>query len=668
MKKIFSFFVILLLAYVFVNENSFAQNNIGMGTITPNPRALLDLTATDKGFLVPRVTTIERLAINPAGTGDVALLVYDINDNLFYFWDGTQWIGFPQAGSGSNNIAFNFDAATNNLSITDNGGTLTVNLSPLYNIYTAGTGIDVSGNVITNTGDLSNTNELITNFSFDNNTNQLSIADAGGTYTVNLSSLNNIYTAGTGIDITGNVITNTGDLSSTNELITNVVYNNATGILSITDAGGTFNTDMSALANDWKLLGNAGTNPSTNFLGTTDSQSLVFRTNNAERVRILASNGNVGIGTTVPTARLTVTNGHIHTSNDDWSSNQVFAYADAQQHPYFLGVRAEGTEAAPTYPVAGKVLSAFNGRDAIDYNSSPVYGGASLYMVTTENFSASAKGTKLRFQTTANGTNTEVERMVIQHNGYVGIGTPNPSAPMHIAISGGAVGTPSSRLAQYSNSTYSWELRVGGGNGWLAWVPDVASNRRWQINNETGTTVFNVNVGAPENSFFMAGTGHLEIGFGAGVTRRINLPNNAANDGRGRAETWETYSDGRVKSEQQTIEYGLSEVLKMQPKSYLHHNSLFTENGINISEEKTKRIGFIAQELYEIIPEVVSKPEDESTDLWSMSYEKLVPVLVKAIQEQQEIIDTMKNENIEVKTELTAIKQLLIDARLKAVK
>ena len=46
---------------------------------------------------------------------------------------------------------------------------------------------------------------------------------------------------------------------------------------------------------DWKLLGNAGTNVSDNFLGTTDNVDLVFRTNNAEKVRVL-SGGNVGIG------------------------------------------------------------------------------------------------------------------------------------------------------------------------------------------------------------------------------------------------------------------------------------------------------------------------------------------------------------------------------------
>ena len=51
---------------------------------------------------------------------------------------------------------------------------------------------------------------------------------------------------------------------------------------------------------DWALLGNSGTSPAANFLGTTDNQDLVFRTNNTERIRVLV-NGNVGIGTAAPT-------------------------------------------------------------------------------------------------------------------------------------------------------------------------------------------------------------------------------------------------------------------------------------------------------------------------------------------------------------------------------
>jgi hypothetical protein len=63
---------------------------------------------------------------------------------------------------------------------------------------------------------------------------------------------------------------------------------------------------------DWKLLGNSGTNASSNFLGTTDNVDLVFRTNNTEKVRVL-SGGNVGIGTTLPSNKLSILT---PTSND----------------------------------------------------------------------------------------------------------------------------------------------------------------------------------------------------------------------------------------------------------------------------------------------------------------------------------------------------------------
>lgn len=55
----------------------------------------------------------------------------------------------------------------------------------------------------------------------------------------------------------------------------------------------------------WLLPGNSGTNPGTDFIGTTDAQAFVTKTNNSERMRV-ASGGNVGIGTNNPQAILHV--------------------------------------------------------------------------------------------------------------------------------------------------------------------------------------------------------------------------------------------------------------------------------------------------------------------------------------------------------------------------
>ncbi|MET3537822.1 hypothetical protein [Chryseobacterium limigenitum] len=52
----------------------------------------------------------------------------------------------------------------------------------------------------------------------------------------------------------------------------------------------------------WNITGNAGTTPANNFVGTTDTQDLVLKTNNLERLRVHSS-GSVGIGT-APDPRL----------------------------------------------------------------------------------------------------------------------------------------------------------------------------------------------------------------------------------------------------------------------------------------------------------------------------------------------------------------------------
>ena len=60
----------------------------------------------------------------------------------------------------------------------------------------------------------------------------------------------------------------------------------------------------------WLTEGNTGTDPTTDFLGTTDNQPLVIRTNGAEAMRVDVA-GNVGLGTPSPNARLHVTGGDV---------------------------------------------------------------------------------------------------------------------------------------------------------------------------------------------------------------------------------------------------------------------------------------------------------------------------------------------------------------------
>jgi hypothetical protein len=89
-------------------------------------------------------------------------------------------------------------------------------------------------------------------------------------------------------------------------------YGSAGQVLT-TDASGNLSwTSVSDQA--WMLTGNSGTDPSTNFIGTTDAQDLVFRTSDTEAMRIL-SDGNVGIGTASPSELLEIEDGNILISN-----------------------------------------------------------------------------------------------------------------------------------------------------------------------------------------------------------------------------------------------------------------------------------------------------------------------------------------------------------------
>ena len=82
------FFLTQFLILVGLSGVSLAQNNnVGIGTLTPKASALLDVDASpgnDKGVLVPRLTTAQRLAIvSPANS----LLVFDTDAACFFYFE-----------------------------------------------------------------------------------------------------------------------------------------------------------------------------------------------------------------------------------------------------------------------------------------------------------------------------------------------------------------------------------------------------------------------------------------------------------------------------------------------------------------------------------------------------------------------------------------------------
>jgi hypothetical protein len=75
-----------------------ANGNIGMGTVSPNSNAILELNATDKGLLLPRVADTNAIA----GTKPNGLVIYSISDNKLYYYQGSKWLAVAAAAGSGN--------------------------------------------------------------------------------------------------------------------------------------------------------------------------------------------------------------------------------------------------------------------------------------------------------------------------------------------------------------------------------------------------------------------------------------------------------------------------------------------------------------------------------------------------------------------------------------
>jgi len=402
-----------------------------------------------------------------------------------------------------------------------------------------------------------------------------------------------------------------------------------------------------------------------------------------ERMRI-NENGKVGIGTTTPYDLLHLDNGvpsKLRISNSASSTNnsaQIYNIAhnvnDASPNmdnfsmggSLFIGISENG--------VTGSTANMWDGT---------THKGAAYIAAHGFSLNSATYEGNLRFYT--RGSSTTAERMIITNSGNVGIGTMSPATNLDTAgtIRSTALGTvPASGtgIEMYYTSGVGHILaynRSGSANQQLNFGLDgsgivisstgnvgIGTTNPKQKLDVRGAIKFGNDSAGPEagtigadnnwgmllrpygggaiaaflivNSSNSAKVVMLENGnVGIGTTSptagvEFDVEGNAECDGAG---CWAVESDLSLKENVADLsKYGLKDVMKIKPREYDYKNATKIDNG-------NHSFGFIAQELKLIVPEIVYGEEGSM----SIGYGGLTPVLVKAIQEQQTQIETMKS-------------------------
>lgn len=452
--------------------------------------------------------------------------------------------------------------------------------------------------------------------------------------------------------------------------------------------------DNSGFANVYFRTGtNDNTRSSIGFIPAGGANDLVFRVGNlVERMRI-TSNGNVGIGTTNPGARLEV-NGQVKITGGSPGADKVLT-SDAN------GLASWAT---PSGGLPGGVqdnILRHNGTNWVSSNNfrindAGVLLAGSVPWARLTNFPAGcpsgqfvrAVGTTLTCETPAGGGGsnfwTQSGNLLFPNNTAwnVGLGTPNPNTKLHVVgqtrIEAGeganllfrsdgpfhtrleSVGNinlrPGNRsensmtltnvngfvgIGEFSPKSTLYVKRMGGTPTASFYGGGAGSDTHIAIVTQEGNGTVGSRGGQPQpwvHGWSLIGRNNnhnLAFGFweGGNTGNWVNQPMELTPSGNLtiQGEYFKT-SDSSLKTNIQNLSDSLAKILELRGVTF---------NWKNRVDEK-ENIGFIAQEIEKIFPELVHGEDGQK----SVNYVSLVPVLVEAVKELDE-----KNKELEARLE-----------------
>ncbi len=449
--------------------------------------------------------------------------------------------------------------------------------------------------------------------------------------------------------------------------------NQAAGRVLTSDANGRAtwqNTTTSA----WGLLGNSGTNATTNFLGTTDNVDLVFRRNNTLSGRIGLTNTFFGNSS-----------GLVNTGDYNTFIGERAGFANATgDHNTFIG-RLAGANG--TFGNDNSYLGYAAGLN--NTGNSNLILGAFASQNTTGNFNVfvgnqsggnnttGARNTLLGYNTDLGATNltnataignlaqvnTSNSLVLGSINGVngslvstnVGIGTTSPATRLEIVDENNVTSsTGRGNLHVMSNNPQA--IDIGGSITLGGYNDDAASAVR----------IFGSIEGRKTNSTTAVSSGYLSFKTNNGgvLTERLRITNTgdvgigttlpggqlelSLNEGRKPGtNTWTIVSDRRLKTINGSYTKGLNEILQLNPIRFNYKN-----NGERTFEKEvldTEFAGFIAQEVQPLFPDAVGTDADGFLNF------NIHPILIASVN----AIKELNAKNTRLQTESEALKSEL---------
>lgn len=236
-------------------------------------------------------------------------------------------------------------------------------------------------------------------------------------------------------------------------------------------------------------------------------------------------------------------------------------------------------------------------------------------------FNNSRPGGNMQFRTAG------LTRVTLANNGNLGIGTTTPDTRLQVVGSDNDGSTASLKITSGSQNMLLDGNEIDGDNGLF-------------LNNNSSEDVIIAN-----------GGGNIGIGVND-ATNIITVVKSSATDPV--ADAWTTYSSRRWKTDIEPLQGALDKVRRLRGVSY------------NWKDSGKHDIGLIAEEVGEVVPEVVAY-EENGVDAKSVDYPRLVAVLIEAVKEQQNEIEQLKQAQTDydkLAARLDELEKLIANASL----